>query len=553
MLDSLQNKFCFDKIFVSFTPLIDNFKFGNEEKIEEIYKKTLIDDEFSMYFFSMKNFYKRILFLYYFTKVLGVKITQFVDDPLEADLTKFNEDNNRFYSYDNKQKNMKYFPFVEWNFVFGGYKKKLKKDFDFSFGMTSIMTKNKFRYNLIGEFLDNEENLKEENIKYNLFFKDKERNIKTFVNGFEYNEYLSRSKYTLTIPSYDVEEFSLIRFLEALDRDCVCFVHKNCYYKKGLINYPEILKIVERNLIVNNIKELIYKIKTLNYNKIIKEIKESYDWKKINSYEYYEKYMNLYGDEIFYSNELKTNNYDLIYRVINLIYNENFSYNEKTYKILKYLNNYYLKVDFSLDLNFLHINDLHINDFLFYSPFMFYKDTKNKEKRKKLINLYNKQIKKYKDEEDFLFGIGNGCLDDNCILVLGMAPGFYNNNKFDNISKPYKPSFYFSNTSKILKKGFFNHLNNIYFSNVSKVVFSKEKMNDKLYNSLYNEFKDILLKEIKILNPSIIIALGNNVDKFLTDNNIKHIKSYHPSYFLYQHSENKGIEYYKSLLEENNV
>jgi len=422
--------------------------------------------------------------------------------------------------------------------VYNGYIKQPKKEYDFVFGMTSIMSSNNFRPKLIDELLKIDSN---HDLKLKLFFKDKQKKINTFVNGFEYNEYISKSRFTLNIPSYDVEEFSMERFLEAIKRNCVPLIHDQCKYKEPLSIYPSILEIVKKDCIVNT-SNLVEKLTNIDDVSIINKLKASQDWKNINDLNYYNGYMKKYGEEIFYSDKVISDPYTDVLKKILEFSDEDISYNEKTYKILNSFKELYKNTKFSFNLTNIQILDENIEKFLIYNPFMFYY---KKNKRKELMELYLKEIEKLSDEEKFLYGIGNGCTDDGCIIVLGMAPGFYNGTKYDLLSKPYKPSFYFSNTSKILRFGLSKHLDNIYFTNLSKIVYSKERMSNVEYSKLYEKYIQVFLEEIKILKPKQIIALGNNLNEILNKYNIEHITLKHPSYFLYRKNEHNGINYYE--------
>jgi uracil-DNA glycosylase len=129
-------------------------------------------------------------------------------------------------------------------------------------------------------------------------------------------------------------------------------------------------------------------------------------------------------------------------------------------------------------------------------------------------------------------------------MLIGMAPGFFNDSKHDKISHPYKPSFYFANTSKILRTGFLKNLNKIYFTNLSKITTSKEIMDSTFYQNQYELFFEILKKEIEIIKPSLIYSVGTTVHKFLLQKQIKTNLLYHPSYFLFKNQTKQAIEYY---------
>jgi len=218
------------------------------------------------------------------------------------------------------------------------------------------------------------------------------------------------------------------------------------------------------------------------------------------------------------------------------------NYNDLTFKIFKKYKENFLNTDFKIKTS--QIN----KEFILTSPFMFSKDDHYKIKLLHDLSLGLSKTNK----EDEMTCIGTGCIDDNNIMIVGMAPGFYNGTEFDKLSKPFKPSFYFSNTSRILRLGLFEILDKIYFTNLSKIVTTKEKMNSDIYKNYYNKHYNIFETELEIINPKIIICLGRIVYDFLYKKDLKQkvIYWYHPSYFIYQHSESHGIQYYKDKGEE---
>lgn len=290
---------------------------------------------------------------------------------------------------------------------------------------------------------------------------------------------------------------------------------------------------------------LVDKIKNLNYEKIIKEIQNTDDWKKFHSLKFYKEHVKNNKDIFLNDKLLPSNSNKILTHILNTS-QKDISYNKKTLEVIKDLRKLFISKKFALNLNSASLPKNKLTMSLIHNPFMFYKEN---NKREELMDLFLKDMKKYEDEKEFLYGVGCGSIDDDSIMILGMAPGFYNGNEYDELSKPFKPSFYFANTSKLLRFAMKDHIKDLYFTNVSKIVFSKERMNESVYKKLYNDFYKVLQKEIKIIKPKVIIALGNNVSEFLTEKKIDHIKGYHPSYFIYQHSSQKSLEYYKNLID----
>lgn len=100
----------------------------------------------------------------------------------------------------------------------------------------------------------------------------------------QYYELISSSKYTLCVPAYDETSFSIIRFLEATCRDCLCLVLKSCNLDEVLFTFPDICDIInKRGLLVDSFEDIPHKIQELNPTRevILGEIKNSRSFKKI--------------------------------------------------------------------------------------------------------------------------------------------------------------------------------------------------------------------------------------------------------------------------------
>lgn len=233
-------------------------------------------------------------------------------------------------------------------------------------------------------------------------------------------------------------------------------------------------------------------------------------------------------------------------------------YNTLVYNLTEKFGNFFRSENNLINTE-LYDNNL-INKLYFYTPLIFHSNNKNAVDIKnklyfhigcKICNELIEIKNNIKTKDDRLICVGNGCINNNCIMLIGMSAGFFNANLFDKISFPFKFSFYFGETSEMLRIGFKNKLNNIYFTNLAKCAYNRKIMNKKdVYNNIYSICIETLKNEMLILKPKIILAFGTNVFKFLMKNNISCKKIIHPAYFLFRKNKKNGIEYYKKICEE---
>ena len=185
-----------------------------------------------------------------------------------------------------------------------------------------------------------------------------------------------------------------------------------------------------------------------------------------------------------------------------------------------------------------------------YTPFMFSSDN-NVGRRKDLINFVSEE-KDLFCGDDRLTSIGNGSIDENGFMIVGMTAGFRYANEYDEISFPFKWSFFFGEASEILRRGFLSVLDSVYFTNVGKYAYSRDIMNSKnKYTEVYEDCFRLLETEIALLKPRKILAMGTDVYSFLVKKGIKSTKLIHPASFLFKHTKNAGIEYYRNFCREN--
>ncbi|RKD30857.1 uracil-DNA glycosylase [Thermohalobacter berrensis] len=137
--------------------------------------------------------------------------------------------------------------------------------------------------------------------------------------------------------------------------------------------------------------------------------------------------------------------------------------------------------------------------------------------KQEAIAKLNKKLKDNFIEKELVFGNGN--LDSKIILI-GEAPGA----KEVELKKPFV-----GQAGKYLEE-FLNILElerkDIYITNVVKFRPTKassktgRKINRAPTKKEINQFKDYLIEEINIINPKIIVTLGNVPLKTLTDDNV---------------------------------
>ena len=105
----------------------------------------------------------------------------------------------------------------------------MDKLYEFTFGYTVVTPDREINDDSLISLINSKFN------SPNIFLKHKFKDINTFVPRSVYMQYIKQSKYTLIIPSYDVDHVSIIRIIEAIYNDCIpLFTNNN--------NFPALLK-----------------------------------------------------------------------------------------------------------------------------------------------------------------------------------------------------------------------------------------------------------------------------------------------------------------------
>lgn len=99
-----------------------------------------------------------------------------------------------------------------------------EKNIDLCFGFTALTVHREKQYDdLMAGFK------RVENITVKLFVRHKKLDIDAFVKRDEYISNIKRSRYTLIIPPYDPNHFSVYRFLESIHNDCLPLITCDTY------------------------------------------------------------------------------------------------------------------------------------------------------------------------------------------------------------------------------------------------------------------------------------------------------------------------------------
>ena len=138
----------------------------------------------------------------------------------------------------------------------------LEKKYDFTFGYTVLTNERKTRKTQF--LLDQIEN---SDLKYNILVRNKYLDINTMLPKQEYLNTLKETKFTLIIPAYNKETFSIFRFQESIMCGCIPLILDTSYLYEVKKDF-----YIPDEIIVNE-TNIIEKIKTLDYDKLINLLK----------------------------------------------------------------------------------------------------------------------------------------------------------------------------------------------------------------------------------------------------------------------------------------
>lgn len=151
----------------------------------------------------------------------------------------------------------------------------------------------------------------------------------------------------------------------------------------------------------------------------------------------------------------------------------------------------------------------------------------NKESTDIILNM----IKELETTEDYMNSrcYPTGLWDEGNVMIVGEAPGQKGRSYIGNY---LKPSFIYTKTSYILRKVLEEWGKTPYITNLLKYAMPDNNVPQSEFEKSFHIFK----KEVELMKPSKIIALGNNVEKYLSkfDFGVPVVKVLHPAATLYQ-------------------
>ena len=260
-----------------FNPFIyKGFKKGNSNIVKKCFSK--IDDkiEVPFYTFGQTNV---VLSRYIFVKAIYENVENVIQLMVDLQEVSYKEivkpiGKAREY-FITKHNEIKYIPFYEYALFKSSNKNKTaKKVYDFCFCCLCVQKERQE----IGEKIKRLENI---NDKWFVRVFDKSGSA---LKQDEYYDLLQQSKTTLIIPSYDKSMFCMMRFFEAMFRDCIPLISSDCNLNDVKETFEDIYEFIIKNdliIDVGNEIRIKEKIQKIDANDMTKQFYELSSIKKI--------------------------------------------------------------------------------------------------------------------------------------------------------------------------------------------------------------------------------------------------------------------------------
>ncbi len=130
---------------------------------------------------------------------------------------------NLYHLYDMPQYGMKRLDSLQYYLISRSKIDDQSKDYDFTFGYTV------FPYGNREHYVSYVDDLVKKFDTINLYVKNNVTGEDNSIDRDVYLNKIAQSRYTLIIPSYDNNCFSLYRFIESIYNDCLPLIHKDCH------------------------------------------------------------------------------------------------------------------------------------------------------------------------------------------------------------------------------------------------------------------------------------------------------------------------------------
>jgi hypothetical protein len=225
------------------------FKFRKPKNLNKTIKENKLIN-----FISAQKMIRKFLNHFAFVSSMNIPWNHFLHDPQESnhsDVELMNGiDYRRFFIYDSQLFKTKGHPFLK-IYHTDHLKINEEKKYDWCIGFTCLTPDRKYIQKLYDIFygLPNS----------NVFLQDKYKEIYTNITKEDYIDYLKKSKYTVILPGYDKKAFSP-RFMEALTRGVIPYIHNSVYTKEGIIDQD-----ILNELLIDDSFDISNKLKDVNF------------------------------------------------------------------------------------------------------------------------------------------------------------------------------------------------------------------------------------------------------------------------------------------------
>jgi len=285
-LDDVQEKYQFDRI--ALIALYQEFCNKKDSQILEYYEETFKDDRAFFGFNFMQKKALNFMSVLYMNLKHKIPVDHFMIDPPELDLSLIGLSNvRRYFFYDYEKINAKHSSYAEYMLrERSKNRENFEKNIDFVFGF-SIELPPRYWFHMY--YLRMRRLLEEAGLKSEFYYSSQVDENKCMISKPRYLQRLEESRYSLVIPSYVETEFSMIRFLEIISKDCIPLI----FYKTNLDSlkklHPTFCDVIEKHSLIVNPYEMVDLMKKADYETILHDFKSCQDFKKLNKLSYLKK------------------------------------------------------------------------------------------------------------------------------------------------------------------------------------------------------------------------------------------------------------------------
>lgn len=262
--NDILNEYSIDTLFLNCLQITKDVYLDHEDNLKKFYQKTIENDLFTHNFVS--GYRSKYFLACMYNTILNrpdIKIVHQIVDPNEVNVNNLKSDAISLFNYELNFRNVEYFPFGEWAFVYGFTKNKQinDKNNDFIFGFAShTRNEGNFREGYAKSLDVVKEKFEKLGIPYEIYFKGfdgKGNKVEDYLMSDKYHERVAASKFTLVIPAHNNNVFSQNRFFESITLGCVPIIEAKVNTDGNYFHqYPDIKKYYEENNLIIDFENL---------------------------------------------------------------------------------------------------------------------------------------------------------------------------------------------------------------------------------------------------------------------------------------------------------